>query len=200
MARKEIFGLYGKLDRLGIAFKEMGFRKIGYPLVDEEAFSCYGLLQEKDGTELTAMRLQTVMELAAASHVYVVATEGLDAVMGNGLFVCFIETGVLAAFKESVKAVTARLQQCFSFLQEEEEALELDATIARFRDAIAAYERTACDIHFWVANSRAFQQFLQSEYEKETNLKDVSAYMEDSVHQTHAEKLRAAIICLNLIG
>lgn len=197
MTRKRMDRLYNELDAIGLGFEEGETRYLDKFYGKNSDLSAIGFLHNRDETPLTIEKLAEVVAVAKTKQTYCVVIPEI-ATSKRGALVCFLQYGLIKAIEVEAPLVSDSLRQNFSYLQEEENVLELDSALQRILQSLEDFREKSYDHASVLSTSRLLRKAINKEGHVLSRDKEIYEYMSDVFGYCQAEKLCNAINCLQL--
>ena len=197
MTRGRMDRLFKKLDAIGLGFEEGESRYLNKFYGKNTDMSIIGFLHNQDETPMTTEKLTEVEAVAKSKQTYCIVMPEI-ATSKRGTLVCFLQYGLLDAAEIDAGLVADSLRQNFSYLQEEEQAIKLDAALQRFLKSLVDFREKVYDQESVLSTSRLLRRVINEEGNILTHDKGVCTYTGDVFEIYQAETLCNAINCLQL--
>lgn len=197
MTRGMMDRLCKKLDAIGLGFEEGETRYLDKFYGKNSDLSVIGFLHNRDETPMTMERLAEVLEIAKTKQTYCIVMPEI-ATSKRGVLVCFLQYGLINAIEVEAPLVSDSLRQNFSYLQEEETVMKLDAAVQRFSKLVTEFRRKACDPARLTDTSSLLRRAINEEGHILVRDKKIYEYMSDVFGYCQAEKLCSAIYCMQV--
>ena len=197
MTRGMMDRLCKKLDAIGLGFEEGETRYLNKFYGKNTDLSIIGFLHNQDETPMTTERLAEVEAMAKTKQTYCIVMPEI-ATSKRGVLVCFLQYGLLDAIEVEAPLVADSLRQNFSYLQEEEQVIKLDAAVQRFSKSVTEFRRKVCDHARVTDTSRFLRRAINEEGHILMRDKEVCKYTSDVFGNCQAEKLCSAIYCMQV--
>lgn len=197
MTRGMMDRLCNELDAIGLGFEE-GETRYGDKLYGKNSdLSIIGFLYNRDETPITMEQLAEVLEIAKTKKTCFVIMSELAA-SNRGVLVCFLQQGLFDAVERDAPLVTDSLRRNFSYFQEEESVMKLDAALQRFPNLLEEFRKKAYNHACLMDTSNRLRRAVGEEGHILAYDKEIYEYMADVFELYQAETLCNAIHCLQL--
>jgi hypothetical protein len=189
--------LFKKLDAIGLGFEEGAARYLNKFYGKNTDMSIIGFLHNQNETPMTTEKLTEVEAVAKSKQTYCIVMPEI-ATSKRGALVCFLQYGLLDAAEIDAGLVSDSLRQNFSYLQEEEQAIKLDAALQRFLKSLEDFREKVYEQESVLNTSRLLRRAINEEGRILTHDKGICAYTGDVFEIHQAETLCNAIHCLQV--
>lgn len=197
MTRGRMDRLFKNLDAIGLGFEEGESRYLNKFYGKNTDMSLIGFLHNQDETPIAMERLAEVLEIAKSKQTYFVVMPEI-ATRKRGVLVCFLQQGIIDAAEIDAPLVADSLKQNFSYIQEDEQAIKLDAALQQFSILLAEFRQKAYDPACLIDMSRRLRRAINEEGRILTHDKGVCTYTGDVFEIYQAETLCRAIYCMQV--
>lgn len=197
MTKRMMANLYKGLNAIGLEFEERESRYWDKFYGESSDLSVNGFLYNRDETPITMEQLAEVLEIAKTRKTYVVIMSEMKPEKG-GRVVGFLQKGLFDTVGDAIPPVTHTLRRNFSYFQEDEMVLTLDAVLQQLQEKLASFQIEANDSALLKDASARLRKVLRFEgciIERE---REIYKYMGNVIEHNQAEALCNAIHCMRL--